>query len=264
MTTTDDNRVHGFPSAVSVERAGQTLKLLAENGESTVTDLARQIGASPSAVHRILTALRREGLVQQNPVSERYELSWAVLKLARSLIARSDVRSIALPQMRELAAAIGETVTLSVRVGFERVLIEQVVPAQEVHWRAPIGSVSPLHAGATGKVLLAFMADDDRERFFSEVEIARLTPYTVPDAGALKDELDRVRRDGYAIGDRDRVPDVAGASAPIHEGRVVSFALSVAGPAQRVPEKRLREIAENQLIPAARDISFLQGHEPAA
>jgi DNA-binding IclR family transcriptional regulator len=257
---TAKSRSKRFPSAIGVERAAQTLSLLAENGDSTVTELARRTRTSPSTVHRILTALRRQGFVDQDPYSERYSLSWKVLKLARSLIAQSDVRGIALPHMREISAAIGETVTLSVRVGFERVFVEQVVANQEIHWRAPIGGTSPLYAGATGRVLLTFMPDAERDRFWREVEITRLTPQTVADAEKLERQLARVRRDGYAIGDRDRMPDVAGASVPITEADgSVNFALSVAGPANRLSVGKLREISKTLLIPAASEISFLQG-----
>jgi IclR family transcriptional regulator, acetate operon repressor len=256
---------HGFPSAVSVERAAQTLTLLAENGDSTVTDLARTLDVSASAVHRILTALRRQGFVEQDPISDRYRLSWTVLKLARSLIARSDVREMALPHIRRLTEELAETVTLSVRVGFERVLIEQVVPNREVHWRAPIGSVSPLYAGATGKALLAFMPQTERARFFREVEMRPLTDHTAADRRALERELARIRRDGYAIGDRDRVPEVAGASVPIFDAEgAVSFALSVAGPAERCPVEGLVSVVETKLLPAANEISFLQGYRSAA
>jgi DNA-binding IclR family transcriptional regulator len=241
------------------------LTLLAEKGDSTVTELARNIGSSASVVHRILTALRRQGFVEQDPFSERYRLSWTVLKLSRSLIERSDVREMALPHIRRLTNEIGETVTLSVRVGFDRVLIEQVIPDQEVHWRAPIGSISPLYAGATGKVLLAYMREADAARFFAEVELRSLTDHTAAGQADLELELSRIRRDGYALGDRDRVADVAGASVPIFEadGRV-NFALSVAGPAQRCPVDRLREIARTQLQPVAEEISFLQGYRSAA
>jgi DNA-binding IclR family transcriptional regulator len=239
---------HGFPSAISVERATQTLVLLAEAGEATVTDLARDIGASASAVHRILTALRRQGFVDQDPVSERYRLSWMILKLARGLIARSDVREMALPHIRALSDKTGETATLSVRVGFERVLIEQVVPDREVNWRAPIGSVSPLYAGATGKVLLAHMPENDRARFFAEVERRALTSLTAVDQAALELDIARVHRDGYSIGDRDRVAEAAGVSAPIFDADGTC------------PVEKLAGIAETMLVPAAREISFLRGY----
>jgi DNA-binding IclR family transcriptional regulator len=203
--------------------------------------------------------------VEQDPRTERYRLSWTVLRLARSLIARSDVREIALPHIRALSKDIGETVTLSVRVGFERVLIEQVLPDQEVQWRAPIGSTSPLYAGATGKVMLAHMGDGERERFFAEVELRPLTPSTARDRTTLELQLERVIRDGYAIGDRDRVHDVAGASVPIFEADgTVNFALSIAGPAQRCPVDRLTTFAETVLVPAAYEISFLRGYRSAA
>ena len=81
-------------SALAVERAADVLFLLARLGDVSISELAAATDSSASAVHRILTALRNKGLVEQDPDTQHYELSRAVLRLAKSLSSRADVRRI--------------------------------------------------------------------------------------------------------------------------------------------------------------------------
>ena len=106
--------------------------LLAEWGDGSVTEIAETIGSTGSAVHRILTALKRKEVVAQDGDSQRYSLSWSVLSLARSLSARADIRTLAHPKMVRLRDLSEETLTLNMRSGLNRVCIEQVESPHEV------------------------------------------------------------------------------------------------------------------------------------
>src|SRR5439155_11828542 len=80
-------------SALAVQRAAEIMFLLAEWGDGSVSELSETTGSTGSAVHRILTALKRKDLVAQDDDSQRYSLAWSVLSLSRSLSARADVRT---------------------------------------------------------------------------------------------------------------------------------------------------------------------------
>jgi DNA-binding IclR family transcriptional regulator len=230
-------------SAMAVERASDVLFLLAEHGEASVTELARWIGSSGSAVHRILTALRRKGLVEQDAVSERYSISWAVLTLARPLAERADVRRAAYPHMLELRDLTQETVTLSVLVGDERVCVEQVESPHEMRWRTEVGLPGPLYAGAAGKVLLAQLGDDEIERYLAGRVIPMLTPYTTTDPSTLLNEICAVREHGYAISVEERLLGMAELAGPISDGRTTA-AIAIGGPVNRCTPDRLEQWVE--------------------
>lgn len=247
-------------SAVAVERAVDVLFLLADHGESSVTELARAIGSSGSAVHRILVALRRKGLVEQRPDTERYALSWSVLGLARALTERTNLRAVSVPLMTQLRDATGETVSLNVRVGFERMPIDQVESTREVRWVAKVGALSPLYAGATGKVFLAHMSPSELSRYLAKVRRTKLTPHTITERDELVGELEKVRREGVAVSREDRILGLAGISAPIFDrsGAVIA-ALTIGGRSDGLEPATFARWAE-PLRQAAATISELLGH----
>jgi DNA-binding IclR family transcriptional regulator len=242
---------------VAVERAVDLLFLIAEQGEAALTDLARAIGSSGSAVHRILTALKRKGLIQQPQENGPYSLSWSILALTQRLTSEADVRSLSVPFMTELRDLTGETVTINVRSGYHRVCIDQVEGPHEVRWRQDVGKVSPLYAGATGKVILAYLPPEELKDYLRTVRFEQLTPYTTVDRREIQREVEQVRKQGYALRTQDRILGVAGISAPIFDPHgAVAGALTIAGPSERCTDEQL----ERWVVPltqATREISEL-------
>jgi DNA-binding IclR family transcriptional regulator len=259
-----DSAARRNASAIAVERAGDILFLMAENGESSIADLARAIGSSGSVIHRILIALTRKGLVEQRADTERYMLSWAVLRLSNALVGRSSLLTAALPFMIELRDLTGETVCLGMRLGFDRIAIEQVEGKHELRWVANIGARLPLYAGATGKVLLAFMSDPDLENYLSKIRLTKLAPRTITDRASLKREIDKIRSDGYATSSDDRVDGLGGISAPILDrwGNAVAC-LTIAGRSDRMSPALLQQWA-GPVTAAATKVSGLIGSRSAA
>jgi IclR family KDG regulon transcriptional repressor len=248
-----------YVSAIAVERAADILFKLAEDNGSSVSELARHLGIGLSTVHRILIALLRRGLVEQDPDTERYRLTWRMVALARSGHKQDDVREIALPFMRQLCELTGETITLTVRSGFERVCIEQVESPQEVRWHTEIGRIEPLYAGATGKLLLAYMADKQRKQYFATFSPRKLTPYTTIGARSLEEECQLIRDRGYAIGSQDHVIGTAGIATPIfRRGGGVIAAVGIGAPAMRCSVQQLETWA-TALVACSQAISAQLG-----
>ena len=246
-------------SALAVERAAEIMFLLAEWGDGSVSELSEATGSTGSAVHRILTALRRKDLVSQNVDSQRYALSWAVLSLARSLSARSDLRTLAYHHMVKIRDISEETLTLNVRSGLERVCIEAVESLHEVRWVAEIGHVVPLHSGVTGKVLLAYATPKEVTAYLRSLDTGHRRGPDTPDSATLARELEQVRQRGYALAIRDRVRGISAISAPIREaGGMVVAALTLAGPAERCTHEQLKSWVPH-LTKATLEISELLG-----
>lgn len=246
-------------SALAVERAAEIMFLLAEWGDGSVTELAETTGSTGSAVHRILTALKRKEVVDQDEASQRYSLSWSVLSLARSLSARADIRTLAHPKMVRLRDLSEETLTLNVRSGLNRVCIDQVESPHEVRWVAEIGRIVPLHSGVTGKVLLAYATPKETEAYLRSLDSRRKAEPGVPDRAALAADLQEIRQRGYALAVKDRIRGISAISAPIREpGGMVSAALTLAGPAERCTLEKLKAWVPH-LTKAADEVSDLLG-----
>jgi IclR family transcriptional regulator, KDG regulon repressor len=244
-------------SAVAVERAVQVLNALGERGEATLTEITRELGHGKTAVLRILNALVRQGLVQQDRATGSYSLSWRVLVLARSLANKAEVRTLALPYMLELRDLTSETVTLTGRVGFQRVCIEQVESPHELRWHTEIGSVAPLYAGSSGKMFLATFDPPDLDEYFAEVEFQPLTADTITDPAALRAQLEEIRANGYCYDHDTRVSGVAGLSAPVVDGSGAAVAvLTIGGPTERFESADMDRWRE-RLVAATTELTLL-------
>jgi IclR family acetate operon transcriptional repressor len=218
-----------------VERAARVLSLFAESPRRTlgVTEIAQALALSKTVVHRILTSLRTQGFVELEEPARRYRLGPKTLLLGLAYLERIDVRELARPSMEELSERFEETATLSVRSGQTRVYVDQVTPNRDIKMVVPLGRPFPLHAGASSKVLLAFLPDDEREAYLRGA-LARLTPLTVTDVELLEEELEEIRLRGWAASYGERQEGAGSVAAPIldHQGVPVA-SMSVCGPVER-------------------------------
>ncbi|HEY2224651.1 IclR family transcriptional regulator, partial [Actinomycetospora sp.] len=139
--------------------------LLFVDGPSTlgVSRIARELELSKAVVHRILVSLVGRGMVALDPVSREYRLGPAAAAIGARALRESDLRVAALPLLRELRDATHETVTLSTPVPRGRVYLDQVVGTHEIKMTVELGRRFPLHAGSSGKCMLAFLDDSQRE-----------------------------------------------------------------------------------------------------
>ena len=134
-----------------------------------------------------------------------------------------------------LSSRSHETATLSLRIGWERLYVDQALPDDDIKMVVPIGRPFPLHAGASSKAFLAFMTDADQERFFADhPRLAAVTDSTIVDASALRLELSAIRERGYARSSGERQPGAGSVAAPIlgADGSPAAV-ISVCGPVGR-------------------------------
>ena len=228
----------------SLDRALEILKLLGSEPEMRVTDLARRLEVHKSTVFRLLSTLEEHGLVEQNPSSEKYRLGYGLVRLAGSVVAELDLARASRPVLEELARRSGETVNLAILQGNQVVNIDQIAAPNlvvNVNW---VGKQTPLHATSNGKVLLAYIPDEERHRLLAQ-SLPRLTPRTITDVRTLEKQLRRVLKDGYAFTPEELEVGLNAVAAPVRaaDGRVQA-AVSVAGPAYRVSPQRLTELGE--------------------
>lgn len=239
----------------SIEKAGRILGLYSSvRPVLRVAEASKALAINPSTVSRLLSTMARVGLVVRDESGFGYRPGPIVLSLAPLAAGRTGIRSCALPWMRELNAATSETVGLHVRVGGYRVCIEQLPSPRELRSVVEVGAQLPLHAGSTGKVLLAYMAADALEAFLQK-GLDRLTEDTIIEPQALRVEMERIRAVGYAISCGERAVNVSSISAPVRDasGAVVA-ALSCSGPLSRWTRSAM-EAWVPRIVLAAQEIS---------
>ena len=248
----------------TIERAADVLRLFTEpdNAELGVTEIANHLDLSKAVVHRVLTTLAAKGFVETDEVSHRYRLGPMSLALGVAYLDRIDLRALALPRLQGLSERTNETATLSLRYGWERMYVDQVTPNREVKMTVALGRSFPLHAGSSSKAFLAFLPDDEQERYLREHDLEQLTDRTIIDAEQLRRELLRVRERGYAVSFGERQAGAGSLAAPIrdHRGHPAA-AVSVCGPLERFREEV--DLFAKLLLEATADLSRQLGYQPA-
>jgi DNA-binding IclR family transcriptional regulator len=230
----------------SVDRAAALLKAIADSPTSpTVVELAEQCGLNRSTAWRLLATLDAHGLVERDPVSQRYTVGYALLRIAAASDQEPVVRRVR-PVLERLALATGETASLALVRRFNLVYVDQVDPPQIIapNW---LGRTVPLHATSTGKAYLAFLSAREREAVLPQ-RLERFTPTTVTERAAFTRELDQVARDGWAVSFGELEESLFGASAAVlsEQGRPVAV-VSVWGPEHRLPRDRLVDVGRRTL-----------------
>lgn len=245
----------------SVERALDVLAELASSGSPDlgVTELARALDLSKAVVHRLLTTLASRGFVAVDPASRRYRLGPAALTLGTAYLERIDLIDLVRPHLRSLSEATGETATMSLRHGWSRVYVDQVIPDREVRMEVAVGRPFPLHAGSSSKAFLAHLSEEDRRAYLAQPVLATLTPATKIDVEVLRAELEVVRREGLARSLGERQAGAASIAAPILDARDEPVAVvSVCGPIERFAATS--DLAARLLLEATSGLSRALGH----
>jgi DNA-binding IclR family transcriptional regulator len=226
--------------------------------ELGVLDVAARLGRPKSTVSRWLSAMGRAGFLERDAESGRYRLSLLLAALGEVARQTTTLQRSARPALGWLAERTGETANLTVLVGTEAVNVEVADsprPVMHVGW---IGRRLPVHATASGKVLVAHASETVVSRVFA-VGLERFTAETITGERAFRAELERVRTRGYATVWGEMEPDLAAVAAPVrdHSGEVVA-AIAIGGPVSRCPRRRLDVLAAD-VLEASDGLSRLMG-----
>ncbi len=228
----------------SVDRAASLLLALGEfQGEAGVTELARRLELHKSTASRLLSTLQKRGLVEQDGDSGKYRLGLVVIRLAEHAERTLDLRAIALPELERLARLTHETAGLGVLDADQVRFVAQADGPSLIAVGDWTGRASTLHANASGKVLLASLAEREVLRIV-RLGLIRYTERTLMEIEPLLADLARARRRGYATSASELENGLNAVAAPVRDARgQVIAAVEVWGPAFRLSPRRLPELA---------------------
>jgi len=233
----------------TVDRALQLLQAFeAPEQELGVTELAGALGVHKSTASRLAATLAARGFLERAPGSESFRLGPELARLG--LLADrggTDLVELARPTLARLAAETGETVNLALLDGDEALNVAQAEGRHIVGVGSWTGRRTALHCTANGKVLLAFSG-----RPLPGGELATFTARTIVSRAALERELHRVRARGYATAVGELEEGLHAVAVPLRDrdGRCLA-ALSVSGPAYRLPPEAFAGLAERCRVAAA-------------
>jgi IclR family transcriptional regulator, acetate operon repressor len=233
----------GVSGTTAIDRGADLLVRVLESEEPmAVTELASAAGLPKSTASRLLSALERRGLVEQDGDRGRLRPGPAILRVAERGMLERNVVEMARPALSALAEVSGETVNLGVPGAAG---VEHLLQAEGRHFLGAgqwVGRTVDFHCSANGKVFLAF------GRALAPAGASALTafaPATITDPAVLRTELERVRRDGFATAADELETGLAAIAAPVRgaSGEVVA-ALSITGPTVRMTDARIKDLCQ--------------------
>ena len=232
--------MHSTKIIGSISKGAEILRKISE-GVDRITNLSTNLQLSTSTVHRILKSLEMSELVKQDPITRRYYLGPLILSLASSpIIAHQNLIVCAFDDMRYLRDLSRETVVLHVRIGLERICLEELQSFENIRYTVNKGNIAPLYLGSAGRILLAELQDNELQLILRYLRLEPVTPNTIIDKKTLLKELEKVRKQGYAISLGERIPGGASIAVPI-KNYSYPVSMTILGPDNRFTIEKMMD-----------------------
>jgi IclR family acetate operon transcriptional repressor len=240
------------------------LKLLgffaADRREWRVSDLAATAGLHKSQVSRILRTFEAYGFTQRK--ARQYQLGRAFTTYASLVKTDSGLIELGRPIMERMSKQTHGTVMLKICEEGETVTIDRVESRHFLRLAYPVGLRLPLNASSSGKIFLAYMSPEERNRFYRAGCFRKFTGRTKTKLAALEKDLSAALRQGFAVSDEEHLLGARGVAAPIFGlGGTLEATLGLGLPKVLLPDKMIEEVG-TIVRKAALDISLLLGHKP--
>ena len=195
------------------------------NQEMGTVEIAQKLGFHKATVSRILHTLTHYGLLQQDAKTRKFKLGQSAINLGLAVnqSINNDMVLLAKPYIDALRDALKETVVLEVVSGRSAVIAYIAEGPGPIRIKGTVGDRRPVHAAAGAKAILAFSPSEMKEQLLKQ-EMKRLTPNTITNLKVLLDQLQEIRRQGFAIDNEEVNIGINAVGAPIfnHEGRPVA------------------------------------------
>src|SRR4051794_11468398 len=251
----------------SLERGLSVIRALSAPEPQTLSDVARATGLTRAASRRFLLTLHQLGYVDLN--GTRFSLTPQVLELGYAYLSSLTLPEVAQPHLERLVEEVHESSSVSVLDGTDVVYVARVPTRRIMHVSISVGTRFPAYATSMGRVLLAGLAPARLDAVLAASDLRALTPETIHEERALRAEIDRVRKQGWAVVDQELEAGLRSVAAPIRDrdGEVVA-AINVSAHASRTGLDDVRAALLPPLLATAeageRDLSAARAVRPPA
>lgn len=256
---TDSPTVQDGYRVRAVVRAADILEVLRRSkGGATLNELSTGTGIAKASVFRMARTLEETGLIERVPGTEAYRVGVRCLQLGQAYLEQTDLRQEARPVLERLKSEFGETVHLGVLDDEHRVVyIEKLETEHAVGlMMSRVGKTSQSFCTGLGKALLATIEESRIDDVLESLPLQKYTSNTIFEPYALRQELNRIRERGYATDLEEHEPGVHCVAVSIVDGRGNPVAaVSVSGPAQRLPEEMMHDKLAPRVVSSAAEIS---------
>jgi IclR family transcriptional regulator, acetate operon repressor len=230
--------------------------LVAAEGPVSLADIANDVGLPKASLHRMLASLEAGGLVIRAPEQKNaYVIGPRLAQLGLGVMMHSGARRLRHAILARLVADLGETCNLTMLHGAQVLYLDRMEAPWPLRLDLKPGSHVPIHCSASGKLLLAMQAREQRSAIVRALKLERLTPNTITDPEMLDAELDRTAHKRVAIDNEEFVVGIVCVAAPVMDASDQCIAaIAVHAPVSRAPLSRALEFVP-RMQEAARELA---------
>jgi IclR family KDG regulon transcriptional repressor len=214
----------------TLDKSLQVIEILSKNPQGLrLLELSNIIGFPKSTVHHILSTLLPYEYVSQDQETKKYSLGFKFLSIGRVILDNIDVRNTAHRHLLELHAQCKETVHLAILRDGKVIYIDKIDTQGMVSLATYIGYRTDPHAAAGGKILLSELSRKEIMDIYRERPLKTYGKNTITSMPRLFDELEKIKKQGYAIDDEEYYEGIRCVAAPIRAGWKIVAAVSITG-----------------------------------
>ncbi len=225
----------------------------------SIHELSEALNIYPSTIHRILDTLNYIGYIENKIDSDKYQIGVRAIELGMAKLNQIDLIKIAKPNLESLSKEFNENVYLGV-IFDGKVMYEAKKEApRKISLVTHVGTRAPLHSTSLGKVLITDLSKKERDKILGKKPLQRLTKNTITDRNILENEIEKVKKLGYAIDNEENENEIKCIAAPIKDnnGKVIA-AISISGPSYRCNNAKQKTMIK-VLVKTAKQISLKLG-----
>jgi len=230
----------------NLDRALTILEYMVKHPEgASLQELTKAMGFSKNSVFRISMTLLERGYLSREEDTKRFYITRKMLAMGTVALSEQHIITTSLDVMRQLRDQLKETVLIGSLVGFQGVVMEQVLGTHTFKFAIDLGRHFDLYCSAPGKAILAYMNESEQDAYFSQVKRVKFNENTVVDESELREELAKAKECGYAFDLGEEISGIKCISAPIFDRNGLPVAaIWITGPDSRLPEEKLKEKGE--------------------
>ena len=247
----------------AVLNALSILDCLQDETSLPLREISAKTKLNKSRVMRFCGTLETKGYLVHDLEADRYRIGPRLFSLGKAYERSHSLISLARPILRELVRRTGESATLYVVEGTERLVLAREEGSHTLRYSLVEGQRLPLYTGASGKVLLAYGPESLHRKILKKAMLRPLTKNTIIDPESLRREFEIIRKQKYGFSAGERSIDGGALAAPVfsHEGQICAT-IGIAGPIERIRDHLTEYIGA--LIPAGAQLSAALGYKEEA
>lgn len=257
-------------NSTSIKTIDRLVKILncfsSEQPAWTLTKLSTHLDLPKGTLHRFLASMESHDILRRDADDKRWRLGYRLFIWGNLAEESTALRRIARPILHDLVAATGEMALLTVYQAQEIICIGKVDTNHAVRLTLDVGTRRPPHAGASSKVLMAYLPEEEIQAIIRDKGLPKLCVNTITDSDKLLAALEVIRERGYAVSHEETDPGAWGVATPVSDwkGNVIA-AVGVAGPGLRFSEELVQKYVTYCQQAARRISSSLsgEGSEPS-